>query len=183
MTTIRKKIALNPQRKPHKGRVSEQLLEAYDCLTAEAWLKQMVDNIRGGNEALKSELPFRAAHYYRFKQGHRTQKEADPEAFLFQTTVDVDDRDLVERAIQQATADEAYKKGVEMIMNSMKEMLDKCGVTVFGARGESFDPKLHNAVMHGEDESLGENQIAEVFQKGFRIGEKVVRFAMVRVAN
>ena len=70
-----------------------------------------------------------------------------------------------------------------MIMNSMKEMLDKCGVTVFGARGESFDPTLHNAVMHGEDESLGENQIAEVFQKGFRIGEKVVRFAMVRVAN
>lgn len=104
MTTIRKKIALNPQRKPHKGRVSEQLLEAYDCLTAEAWLKQMVDKIRGGNEALKSELPFRAAHYYRFKQGHRTQKAADPEAFLFQTTVDVDDRDLVERAIQQAIA-------------------------------------------------------------------------------
>lgn len=104
MTDTSKKIALNPQRKPHKGRISEQLLESYDQLTAEGWLGQMVDAIRGGNEALKSELPFRAAHYYRFKEGHRTQKAADPEAFLFQTTIDVDDPALVEPAIQKAMA-------------------------------------------------------------------------------
>ena len=91
--------------------------------------------------------------------------------------------DNLERAMQQATADEAYKKGVEMIMTAMKDTLDKCGVTVFGEKGEGFDPALHNAVMHVEDDSLGENVIAEVFQKGFRIGDKVVRFAMVRVAN
>ena len=104
MTDTSKKIALNPQRKPHKGRISEQLLESYDQLTAEGWLGQMVDAIRGGNEALKSELPFRAAHYYRFNEGHRTQKAADPEAFLFQTTIDVDDPALVEPAIQKAMA-------------------------------------------------------------------------------
>ena len=91
--------------------------------------------------------------------------------------------DNLERAMQQATADEAYKKGVEMIMTAMKDTLDKCGVTVYGEKGEGFDPALHNAVMHVEDDSLGENVIAEVFQKGFRIGDKVVRFAMVRVAN
>ena len=91
--------------------------------------------------------------------------------------------DNLERALQQQTADEAYKKGVEMIMTAMKETLSKCGVTVFGEVGETFDPALHNAVMHVEDESLGENTIESVFQKGFRIGEKVVRFAMVQVAN
>ena len=91
--------------------------------------------------------------------------------------------DNLERAMQQATADEAYKKGVEMIMTAMKETLSKCGVEAFGEAGETFDPAMHNAVMHIEDENLGENVIESVFQKGFRIGEKVVRFAMVRVAN
>lgn len=91
--------------------------------------------------------------------------------------------DNLERAMQQATADEAYKKGVEMIMAAMKETLSKCGVEAFGEAGDAFDPAMHNAVMHVEDENLGENVIESVFQKGFRIGEKVVRFAMVRVAN
>lgn len=91
--------------------------------------------------------------------------------------------DNLERAMQQATADEAYKKGVEMIMSAMTETLNKCGVVAFGEVGETFDPERHNAVMHIEDENLGENIVESVFQKGFRIGEKVVRFAMVRVAN
>ena len=91
--------------------------------------------------------------------------------------------DNLERALQQETADEAYKKGVEMIMTAMQETLSKCGVEVFGEKGEAFNPEMHNAVMHIDDESLGENVIADVFQKGFRIGEKIVRFAMVRVAN
>ena len=142
-------------------------------------------------EALKAQLAGEKDNYLRLAAEYdnfrkRSQKEKDHiynEGVSDTLTKLLPIYDNLERAIQQATADEAYKKGVEMIMNSMKEMLDKCGVTVFGARGESFDPTLHNAVMHGEDESLGENQIAEVFQKGFRIGEKVVRFAMVRVAN
>ena len=91
--------------------------------------------------------------------------------------------DNLERALQQKTEDEAYKKGVEMIMASMKDTLTKCGVEIFGEKGETFDPTIHNAVMHTEDESCGENEITEVFQKGIRIGEKIVRFAMVRVAN
>ena len=91
--------------------------------------------------------------------------------------------DNLERALTQETQDAAFKKGVEMTMNQLVSVMEKLGVESFGAAGESFDPQLHNAVMHIEDESLGENVIAEVFQKGFKVGEKVVRFAMVKVAN
>ena len=91
--------------------------------------------------------------------------------------------DNLERALNQPTEDAAYKKGVEMTMNELVKILTGLGVEIFGAVGDTFDPALHNAVMHTEDESLGENVIAAVFQKGFRIGDKVVRFAMVQVAN
>ena len=74
-------------------------------------------------------------------------------------------------------------EGVEMTMTELTKILTGLGVEIFGEAGDSFDPNLHNAVMHTEDESLGENVIAQVFQKGFKIGEKVVRFAMVQVAN
>ena len=91
--------------------------------------------------------------------------------------------DNLERALAQETQDAAFKKGVEMTMNQLVSVMEKLGVVSFGAAGEVFDPQLHNAVMHVEDEALGENVIAEVFQKGFKVGEKVVRFAMVKVAN
>ena len=83
----------------------------------------------------------------------------------------------------QETADEAYKKGVEMTMNQLVKVMEGLGVTSFGEIGEAFDPARHNAVMHVEEEGLGDNVIAEVFQKGFIVGEKVIRFAMVKVAN
>ena len=91
--------------------------------------------------------------------------------------------DNLERALNQPTEDAAYKKGVEMTMNEMVKIFTGLGVEIFGNVGEEFDPNIHNAVMHTEDESLGENTISMVFQKGFKIGEKVVRFAMVQVAN
>ena len=91
--------------------------------------------------------------------------------------------DNLERALAQETADEAYKKGVEMTMNQLVKVMEGLGVTSFGEIGEAFDPARHNAVMHVEEEGLGDNVIAEVFQKGFIVGEKVIRFAMVKVAN
>ena len=91
--------------------------------------------------------------------------------------------DNLERALNQPTEDAAYKKGVEMTMTELTKILTALGVEIFGAVGETFDPQLHNAVMHTEDESLGENVISQVFQKGFKLGEKIVRFAMVQVAN
>ena len=91
--------------------------------------------------------------------------------------------DNLERALKQETADEAYAKGVEMIMTQFRTTLEKLGVTEIPAQGLTFDPNLHNAVMHVDDESLGENTVAEVFQTGFQIGDKIIRHAMVKVAN
>ena len=91
--------------------------------------------------------------------------------------------DNLSRALQQETQDAAFKKGVEMTMNELVKIFTGLGVEIFGKVGDAFDPNLHNAVMHTEDESLGENVICQVFQQGFKLGEKIVRFAMVQVAN
>ena len=91
--------------------------------------------------------------------------------------------DNLERALNQPTEDAAYKKGVEMTMTELVKIFTGLGVEIFGEVGDAFDPNLHNAVMHLDSEEHGENTIAQVFQKGFKIGDKVVRFAMVQVAN
>lgn len=91
--------------------------------------------------------------------------------------------DNLERALNQPTADEAFKKGVEMTMNELVKILTSLGVEIFGAVGDGFDPEKHNAIMHTENPDLGENTVSMVFQKGFKLGDKVVRFAMVQVAN
>ena len=91
--------------------------------------------------------------------------------------------DNLERALNQPTEDAAYKKGVEMTMTELVKIFTGLGVEIFGEKGDQFDPNLHNAVMHIDDETMEENTIAMVFQKGFKIGDKVVRFAMVQVAN
>ena len=91
--------------------------------------------------------------------------------------------DNLVRALAQSTEDEAYRRGVEMIMTQFNTTLEKLGATKIECLGQKFDPSLHNAVMHVEDEEKGENEIVEVFQEGFRMGEKVIRYAMVKVAN
>ena len=91
--------------------------------------------------------------------------------------------DNLERAMKNETADEAYKKGVEMTMRELVKILEAMDVKPFGIAGDIFDPQRHNAVMHVEDEALAENVVAEVFQTGFLMGERVIRFAMVKVAN
>ena len=91
--------------------------------------------------------------------------------------------DNLVRALKQPTEDEAYRKGIEMIMTQFCTTMEKLGVEKIEALGKTFDPSLHNAVMHVDDEQKGENEIVEVFQEGFRLGDKVIRFAMVKVAN
>ena len=91
--------------------------------------------------------------------------------------------DNLERALNQPTEDAAYKKGVELTMNELVKILNGLGVEIFGNVGDEFDPNLHNAVMHTDDEAFADNTIAMVFQKGFKMGDKVIRFAMVQVAN
>ncbi|MCI9310777.1 MAG: nucleotide exchange factor GrpE [Lawsonibacter sp.] len=125
-----------------------------------------------------------AAEYDNYRKRTAKEKEnlwTDAKADTVQAFLPVYDN--LERALKQDTADEAYKKGVEMIMSQLKEVFAKLGITEIEAQGKPFDPNLHNAVMHIEDENLGENTVAQVFQAGFMLGEKVIRFAMVQVAN
>ncbi len=125
-----------------------------------------------------------AAEYDNYRKRTAKEKEnlwTEAKADTVQAFLPVYDN--LDRAMKQETADEAYKKGVEMTMNQLKEVFAKLGVTEIEAEGKPFDPNLHNAVMHIEDENLGENTVAQVFQAGFMLGEKVIRFAMVQVAN
>ena len=125
-----------------------------------------------------------AAEYDNFRK--RTQREKDA---IYQDAVSDTAKkflpvyDNLERALKTETADEAFRKGVEMTMNELTKIMESIGIKAFGAAGEPFDPEKHNAVMHMDDEALGENVIAEVFQTGFAMGDKVIRFAMVKVAN
>ena len=142
-------------------------------------------------EALKQNLTDQedkflrlAAEYDNYRRRSQKEKEsawADSKAETAAAFLPVYDN--LERALKQDTADEAYKKGVEMTMNQLKEVLSKLGIEEIPALGQPFDPNLHNAVMHVDDENAGENTIVEVFQAGFRNGDKVIRFSMVKVAN
>ena len=125
-----------------------------------------------------------AADYDNFRKRSQKEKEqsyGNGKADAVEKLLPVYDN--LERALNQETSDEAYKKGVEMTMNQLVSIFAGLGVEIFGAAGETFDPNIHNAVMHTEDDSVAENTITQVFQKGFKMGDKIVRFAMVQVAN
>ena len=125
-----------------------------------------------------------AAEYDNFRKRSRKEKEALYTDVKAETTAKfLPVFDDLERALANDTSDEAYKKGVELIMTELRKIMTGLGVEEFGETGDAFDPNAHNAVMHIENEELGENVIAQVFQKGFRIGEKVIRHAVVQVAN
>lgn len=90
--------------------------------------------------------------------------------------------DNLQRSLAYAGT-ENFAKGIEMIVNQFSDTLKKLGIEEYGKRGDPFDPNIHNAVMRTDDDSLGENTVAEVLQKGYRKGDKILRFAMVKVAN
>lgn len=124
------------------------------------------------------------AEYDNYRRRSQKEKESlygDVKAEAVKSFLPVYDN--LERALAQTTEDEAYRKGVEMIMTQFVSTLTKLGVTQIESLGQKFDPLLHNAVMHTDDAEKGENEIVEVFQQGFKLGDKVIRFAMVKVAN
>ena len=125
-----------------------------------------------------------AAEYDNFRKRNIKEKEAsygNGKADAIAKMLPV--YDDLERAMNQPTEDAAYKKGVEMTMAELQKCFTALGVESFGEVGDQFDPNFHNAIMHTETEEFGENTISMVFQKGFKTGEKVIRFAMVQVAN
>ncbi len=124
-----------------------------------------------------------AAEYDNFRR--RTVKERDgirADAYSDAVLSLLPVVDNLERAAAYTEADKVHE-GVAMTLRAFTETMEKLGIIVLGAVGETFDPELHNAVMHEENEELGENVITEVFQKGYKMGDKVIRYAMVKVAN
>ena len=150
-----------------------------------------VDPLLSELESLKDQVAGQEDKYLRLAAEYdnyrkRTAKEKEnawTEAKAQTVSAFLPVYDNLERALKQETCDEAYAKGVDMTMKGLQDVLTKLGVEVIPALGETFDPNRHNAVMHVDDESVGENTVVEVFQQGFICGEKVIRFAMVKVAN
>ena len=132
-------------------------------------LSEELEHLKASLSAKEEQYLRLAAEYDNFRKRSQKEKEsiyADAKADALTAFLPVYDN--LERALKQETADEAFKK---------------LGISEIPALGESFDPNLHNAVMHVEDEAAGENTIVDVFQAGFKLGDKVIRFAMVKVAN
>lgn len=126
------------------------------------------------------------AEYDNFRR--RTQKEKEgiySDAYVDALTQILPILDNLERAAQYSTEDSEHPlaKGLELTLKSFAETMEKMGVSEIPALGEQFDPNVHNAVMHIDDESFGENEVVEVFMKGYAKGDKVLRFSMVKVAN
>lgn len=145
--------------------------------TPEAELKAQLEEMR-------ENYLRQVAEFDNFRK--RTAKEKE-ETYTFALAKCINEllpvMDNFERALACETTDENYKKGIEMIHTQLSEMLKKLGVTEIEAEGKPFDPELHNAVSQKEDDSFGENTVCQVFQKGYRIGDRVIRHAMVVVAN
>lgn len=134
--------------------------------------------------ACKDQYLRLAAEYDNYRKRSQKEREATyQEAWSDAVSRLLPVYDNLERALGQPTKDEAYRKGVELTMLQLKEIFEKMGVLEIPALGAVFNPGYHNAVMHTEDPSLGDGVVAEVFQKGFILGDRVIRAAMVKVAN
>ena len=147
-------------------------------------VEAVVDNSAQLLAAAEDKYLRLAAEYDNFRKRSAKEKESawtDSKASTAAAFLPVYDN--LERALKAPCSDEAFLKGVEMTMNQLKEVLTKLGIEEIPALGEKFDPNCHNAVMHVDDDSVEENTIVEVFQTGFKTGDKIVRFSMVKVAN
>lgn len=148
-------------------------------------LRKKLEEANQQLEKQKEMLLRTTAEYDNFRKRTAREKaalfnEATGAAVLEILTV----ADSLERALEQKECGaEDMRKGVELVYKQMQSALEKLGVTEMGAEGESFDPELHNAISHVEDEDRDENVIVQVFQKGYKIGDRVIRHAMVQVAN
>ena len=124
------------------------------------------------------------AEYDNYRKRTTKEKEAIfPEAKVSVVVEILPVIDNLERALSAAKAEDPLYEGVKMILKQFEETLKNIGVETICATGEKFDPKFHNAVMHIDDDSYGENEIVEEFQKGYKLGDRIIRYSMVKVAN
>lgn len=177
---------MSKKKQPEASEAEQKAAEqAAETAAEQSEATQPADEWKAKFDELNDRYLRMAAEYDNFrKRSQREREQAYNDAVSRAVTALLPTYDNLERAIKAETADTEYKKGVEMTMTQLTESLKGLNVTVIEASaGTTFDPNFHNAVMHVEDEALGENVIAEVFQQGFQIGDKVIRHAMVKVAN
>ncbi|MDD6355394.1 MAG: nucleotide exchange factor GrpE [Oscillospiraceae bacterium] len=169
--------------KKEKDEVKEETVKEPEVETEDE--KDEQSDIEKQLRDTKDQLLRTAAEYANFRARSAKEKEQTYSNAKGNVVAEIlPSIDNLERALAQENSDyESLRKGLEMTMNSLMAALEKMGVKAFGEVGEQFDPNLHHAVMHIDDESLGENVITDVFQKGYKINDKVVRPAMVKTAN
>ena len=166
------------------GEEAPEIAETAPEPTAEEKLAAELENAKAELAAEKDKYLRLLAEYDNFRKRSARERDniyADVKADTLTKLLPVFDN--LERALRQETADEAYRKGVEMTMNQFLTALRSLGVTPIETEGAAFDPTVHNAVMHVEDPEKGEQEIVQEFQKGFKMGDRVIRFSMVQVAN
>ena len=180
-------------KKPKEASIDEnQILEESKNAKEEIESQEKVDPNKEALEKMEKELASQkdrllriAAEYENFRK--RTEKEKASiysDAISMAVGAILPIADSLENATKSLeNLDENYKKGLNLIVNQFNESMKKLNVESFGDKGDTFNPDLHNAVAHIEDDNLEENVIAEVFQKGYKIGDRIVRYAMVQVAN
>lgn len=191
MSDIEKNTAQNTA-EPESAEVSktEEKSEKKKPSKAEKKLEKELESVKKELEAAKAKLGEENDKYMRMYAEYenfrrRSAKERESvysDAYSDAVAQILPILDNLERATAFEDA-EAVRKGVEMTRNACGEILSKMGVVEIEAMGKAFDPNLHNAVMHIEDESVGENTVVDVLQKGYMKGDKVIRYAMVKVAN
>ena len=164
--------------------VNEEVLEE-EVKETETEQKDETSDLEAQLKDTKDQLLRTAAEYANFRARSAKEKEQTYSNAKGNVVGEILPAiDNLERALSQENSDyEALKKGVQMTLDGLMASLEKLGVEQYGESGDAFDPNYHNAVMHIEDESLGENVITDVFQKGYRISDRVIRPAMVKTAN
>ena len=167
--------------------IKEETANVEEAPAAEAPAEETpseLDKLRADLSSEKDKYLRLAAEYDNFRKRSARERDniyADVKADTLLKLLPVYDN--LERALKNPTADEAYRRGVEMTMNQFLETLKAMGVTPIETEGAAFDPTIHNAVMHLEDPDKGEQEIVQQFQKGFKMGDRVIRCSMVQVAN
>ena len=174
-----------PQEQP--GEVTEEYRQedAGETFTVTREQMEKMEKLAGEMAALNDKHLRLAAEYDNYRKRTTKEKESTyQDAKIDTISKFLEVYDNLERAVgQPGDEDNVHKKGMEMIFHQLENVLEKLGVTVEDPAGQAFDPLKHSAVMHVDDENFGENIVSQVFQKGFLLGEKVIRFAAVQVAN
>ena len=185
-----KPAPMDEEKREQAEQAAEETAEAEATETPETFTvtrEQMekMEALAGQLAALNDKYLRLAAEYDNYRKRTAREKEntyQDAKMDTIKSFLEVYDN--LERAVQQAGDEEnVHKKGMEMIFHQLISVLEKMGVTIEDPAGQSFDPARHSAVMHVDSEELGEGVVSQVFQKGFLLGEKVIRFAAVQVAN